>query len=83
MENESVINVPGCAAVIHLTKWLEQTGITASTAWRWRKAGLLKTVNIYGRVYLTQEAINEFSERAKRGEFAKPHKVPERKECLQ
>jgi predicted site-specific integrase-resolvase len=67
-------------AVISLSKWLEQVGVTACTAWRWRKKGILKTVNIYGRQYLTQEAIDEFHRRAVAGEFAKEHKVPSRKE---
>jgi hypothetical protein len=65
-------------AVICLSKWLEQIGVTACTAWRWRKKGWLKTVNICGRQYLTQDAITEFNERAKRGEFAQIHKAPTR-----
>jgi hypothetical protein len=64
------------AAVISLSKWLEQIGVTPCTAWRWRKKGWLKTVNIAGRQYLTQEAIDEFHHRAVAGEFAQVHKVP-------
>jgi predicted site-specific integrase-resolvase len=63
-------------AVISLSKWLEQIGVTPCTAWRWRKKGWLKTVNIAGRQYLTQEAIDEFHNRAVAGEFAQVHKVP-------
>jgi hypothetical protein len=63
-------------AIVSLNKWLEQVGISTITGWRWRKAGWLKTVNICGRVYLTQEAISEFLNRAKAGEFAVKHKVP-------
>jgi hypothetical protein len=40
------------------------------TAWRWRKRGWLKTVNIAGRPYLTDKALA--------GEFAKEHKTPNR-----
>jgi len=50
--------------------------VTPCTAWRWRKKGWLKTVNIAGRQYLTQEAIDEFHNRAVAGEFAQVHKVP-------
>ena len=64
------------AAVISLNKWLSEVGVTPVTAWRWRKRGWLKTVNIAGRQYLTQEAIDEFRRRAVAGEFAQEHRVP-------
>lgn len=63
-------------AVVALNHWLAQVGVTQITAWRWRKRGWLKTVNIAGRQYLTQEAIDEFHRRAVSGEFAQIHKVP-------
>jgi hypothetical protein len=69
---------PSRGAIISLTRWLQEVGVTACTAWRWRKKGWLKTVNICGRQYLTQEAIEEFRGRAKRGEFAQVHKAPSR-----
>jgi predicted site-specific integrase-resolvase len=66
--------------VISLNRWVAQVGVTQVTAWRWRKHGWLKTVNIAGRQYLTQEAIEEFRRRAVAGEFAQEHKVPSRRE---
>ena len=66
-------------AVVSLTRWVEQVGVTPCTAWRWRKKGWLKTINIAGRQYLTQEAIDEFHRRASAGEFAQFNKVPGRK----
>jgi hypothetical protein len=60
---------------------LEQVGVTTCTAWRWRRKGWLKTINIAGRQYLTQEAIDEFRRRAIAGEFSQVNKVPERKYC--
>jgi hypothetical protein len=71
-------NSVGPAAVIALNRWLEQVGVTPCTAWRWRRRGWLKTVNIAGRQYLTQAAIDEFHRRAVAGEFAQEHKVPAR-----
>jgi predicted site-specific integrase-resolvase len=65
-------------AIVSLQQWLADVGVTACTAWRWRKKGWLKTVNICGRQYLTQEAIEEFRRRAAAGEFAQVHKVPAR-----
>lgn len=79
MQSNAIPNPPP-AAVVSLSRWLEQVGVTPCTAWRWRKKGWLKTVNICGRQYLTQEAIDEFQRRALAGEFAQVHKVPTRKE---
>jgi hypothetical protein len=70
---------PAITAVISLSKWLEQVGVTPCTVWRWRKKGWLKTINIAGRQYLTQEAASEFQRRAAAGEFSQPHKTPFRK----
>lgn len=67
-------------AVVSLSRWLEQVGVTPCTAWRWRKKGWLKTVNIAGRQYLTQEAIEEFHPRASAGEFSQASNVPGLKE---
>jgi hypothetical protein len=68
------------ATVVSLSKWLEQIGVTQCTAWRWRKKGWLKTINIAGRQYLTQEAIAEFQRRAVAGDFSQIHKTPSRKD---
>jgi predicted site-specific integrase-resolvase len=70
---------PG-AAVVSLSRWLDQVGVSTCTAWRWRKKGWLKTFNIAGRQYLTQEAIDEFHRRASAGEFSQVNKVPGQKE---
>jgi len=80
LKTDTVIYASTPAAVISLNRWLEQVGVTAVTAWRWRQRGWLKTVNIAGRQYLTQEAMDEFHRRAVAGEFAQVHKVPTRKE---
>jgi hypothetical protein len=73
--------VPG-AAIVSLSRWLEQVGISTCTAWRWRRKGWLKTLNIAGRQYLTQEAIDEFCHRASAGEFSQVIKVPGPKETV-
>ena len=74
------LNSLSTGAVVSLSKWLAEVGVTQITAWRWRKKGWLHTVNISGRQYLTQEGIDEFHRRAVAGEFAQEHKVPTRKE---
>lgn len=80
MNDQNSNGEPAAAAVISLSKWLEQVGVTPCTGWRWRKRGWLKTINIAGRQYLTQEAIHEFHRRATGGEFAQHHKTPSRKD---
>ena len=72
-------NTDNSADFISLQKWLLQVGISATTAWRWRKAGHLKTVNIYGRAYVTRQAREEFLARAMAGEFAQAPVTPKRK----
>jgi hypothetical protein len=61
MDSTLNLNTGPARAIISLQQWLADVGVTACTAWRWRKKGWLKTVNICGRQYLTQEAIDEFS----------------------
>ena len=66
------------AGLLHLPKFLRQVGVSRSTGWRWIKAGVLKTVNIYGRNYVTRKAVEEFLSRAESGEFAQAPVVPRR-----
>jgi len=81
----SEFNVPQSIAsnLVALDQWREQIGKTAATIWRWRRLGWLTTLNINGRVYLTRDEIARFEARAASGEFAKPHKTPNRKAASQ
>lgn len=57
-----------------LSRWWEENGITRATAWRWRRDGLIDTINIYGRQYITHEEEERFLRRAAQGEFHRdPH----------
>ena len=60
-------------------QWLQDTGISAATGWRWRRGGLIVTINIYGRVYVSRDVIAAFEQRAAAGDFAKVHQTPRRK----
>lgn len=51
--------------------YIEGLGRTRRTGLRWRKAGLINAVNIYGRLYIAQSEIERFEKRAINGEFAK------------
>jgi hypothetical protein len=59
-----------------LDKFIEQTGLSAVTIWRYRKKGMLATVNICGRQYILRAEIARFNQRAAAGEFTKPPKSP-------
>jgi hypothetical protein len=54
---------------ISLDKFLELSGLSPATAWRYRRRGWLTTIVISGRHYITRESIAQFNERAARGEF--------------
>jgi len=55
-------------------KYLTSIGVSPTTGWRWRCQGRIKTVNIDGRLYVTDEAIAEFEKRAAAGEFSSENK---------
>lgn len=61
---------------ISLTRFIKQMGINTITAWRWRRDGKLRTVNICGRVYVPAEEVANFNRRAAAGEFARTHVTP-------
>ena len=68
--------------MMSLDKFIEQTGLSAVTVWRYRKKGMLTTVNICGRQYILRAEIARFNERAAAGEFAKPPNHPRKSTVL-
>jgi len=63
---------------IALDKFIEQSGLSAVTVWRYRRSGWLNTLNICGRHYVTRAEIARFNARAASGEFAKRPAQPGR-----
>jgi len=63
-------NLETVPKLVSLNKFLEQLGVTSTTGWRWRRKGILQATNIYGRLYLTDQAVSDFLRRATAGEFA-------------
>ena len=55
-----------------LDKFIERTGLSPVTIWRFRKKKFLETVNICGRHYVLRSEIARFNSRAFAGEFSKP-----------
>lgn len=53
-----------------------RVGLTSTTTWRWRKAGILVTHTVGGQEFISAAEIFRFNQRAEAGEFALEHKVP-------
>jgi len=62
--------------LISLHKFTMDAGVSTPTVWRWRRRGWLRTINICGRPYVSQDALVEFRQRAEAGEFSKDPIVP-------
>ena len=61
---------------LSLDRFLQESGLSPVTAWRYRRKGWLKTINICGRHYVTREAISDFNRKAQAGEFSKMPRRP-------
>ena len=64
-----LLQINGPIGPIALKAFLKQAGVTATTAWRWRKRGWLRTVSISNRPYVLPADLEEFIRRASAGEF--------------
>ena len=51
--------------------WLTSLGRSKVWGWRARQQGLIQTVSICGRLYVSRRAIQEFEQRAAAGHFVK------------
>lgn len=57
-------------------RYLEGRNLTRMTGYRYRQKGLIETINIFGRLYITREEIEKFERRALNGEFNKAASIP-------
>jgi len=55
---------------ISMDCFVQQSGLSPVTLWRFRKRGWIKTCVIAGRHYITREEIARFNTRLESGEFA-------------
>jgi hypothetical protein len=58
------------APPISISRFIDVSGISPVTAWRWEQRGWLRTVRIAGRKYITATDLREFNRRLNAGEFA-------------
>ena len=56
----SRMNLLDAEPMMSLDKFIEQTGLSAVTVWRYRKKGMLTTVNICGRQYILRAEVARF-----------------------
>lgn len=73
--NEKETDAAGFNLPVPMARFMEITGLSPVSIWRFEKRGWLKTIRIAGRKYLTPEALREFNARAAAGEFAGPDRA--------
>lgn len=66
------------SALVSFDGWLKSMDRTRATGWRWRKAGIVQTINIFSKHYISREEIARFEARAAAGEFSREARIPAR-----
>lgn len=59
------------SSLVALDRYLQSLGRSRSTFWRWQQKGLVKSVNVFGRNYITRDEIRRFEDAAVSGSLAK------------
>jgi len=78
----ATITSPRVRGLKPFNRWCRENGITRATGWRWRRDGIINTINIYGRQYVSQDEQERFQERANRGDFYRGPHTPVRRTRL-
>src|SRR5690606_21833627 len=71
-------NTSDTASLVAFDHWLEERGSSRTTGYRYRKQGLVDTVNIFGRLFISRDEIARFEKRAIAGEFSREVSTPKR-----
>jgi hypothetical protein len=75
-KNPSQRNETG--GLVSFDLWLKQLGKTRITGWRWRRDGIISTLNVFGKIYIQRSEIERFESRALAGEFKRAFGVAAR-----
>lgn len=59
-----------------LDKFTADLGVSATTVWKWRKQGILKTHNLHGKQFISAAEAERFVQRLEAGEFSRQKAVP-------
>lgn len=78
--HDTPINPTDPGTLFPFDDYLKGRGLTRITGYRYRKQGLLKTVNIFGRLYIERDEVARFEARAIAGDFHREAKTPSRRE---
>jgi len=70
------MNLLDTEPMMSLDKFIEENGLSAVTVWRYRRKGMLATVNICGRHDILRAEIARFNQRAAAGEFCQASESP-------
>lgn len=73
---QEVKTVQRPSTLVPYGEFLAALGKGETTGWRWRRDGLIETVNICGKIYVTTDEITRFESRALSGEFRKAVSPP-------
>ncbi len=81
-ERQETSSASNLSDLFSFDEWLRGRSLTRTTGYRYRKQGLISTVNIFGRLYVTRQSIKDFEKRAIAGEFSKESKTPKRSKLV-
>jgi hypothetical protein len=76
MKNNTAESYATAGTLSSFDVFLERLNKTRTTGWRWRRDGVIQTVNVFGKLYVTEAEIARFESRAMSGEFHKSAKTP-------
>jgi len=79
MQAHSIPSHETAGTLVSFDGWINSLDKTRTTGWRWRRDGVIQTVNVFGKLYITREEIARFEARAISGEFHKAAITPSRK----
>jgi hypothetical protein len=68
---DSASTVAGDHGGMEFIFWLSKIGRSRATGYRWRNKGMINTINVEGKLYITTDEILRFWGRAAAGEFAR------------
>ncbi len=57
--------------IVPFDQWLKELSLDRSTGYRYRKAGIVSAIEVFGRLYITREEIARFEARAGAGDFSR------------
>lgn len=79
MSTHALVSQPATSSLASFDEWLRSIGLTRTTGYRYRQKGLVSTVNIFGRLYISREEIARFEQRAMAGEFSQEVATPKKR----